>query len=121
MTPETVVQIMRQCLMAAFWLSAPLLVIGFVAGLVISLVQIATSMQDNAFSTIPRLAAFLAGLLRRVLQPVAGGAVLQDEPPFIGGVPERLAQSVGDGDQLRHRFTPRCVRPTRRRPGTGSR
>ena len=63
MTPETVVQIMRQCLMAAFWLSAPLLVIGFVAGLVISLVQIATSMQDNAFSTIPRLAAFLAGLL----------------------------------------------------------
>ena len=50
-------------MMAAFWLSAPLLVIGFLAGLVISLVQIATSMQDNAFSTIPRLAAFLAGLL----------------------------------------------------------
>jgi flagellar biosynthetic protein FliQ len=63
MTPELVVQIMRQALMATFWLAAPLLVIGFVAGLVISLVQIATSMQDNAFSTIPRLAAFLAGLL----------------------------------------------------------
>jgi flagellar biosynthesis protein FliQ len=63
MTPELVVQVMRQCLMAAFWLSAPLLIIGFVAGLVISLVQIATSMQDNAFSSIPRLAAFLAGLL----------------------------------------------------------
>ncbi len=63
MTPELVVQIMRQALMAAFWLSAPLLLIGFVAGLVISLVQIATSMQDNAFSSIPRLAAFLAGLL----------------------------------------------------------
>lgn len=63
MTPETVVQIMRQALMAAFWLSAPLLIIGFIAGLVISLVQIATSMQDNAFSTIPRLAAFLAALL----------------------------------------------------------
>jgi flagellar biosynthesis protein FliQ len=63
MTPETVVQIMRQALMAAFWLSAPLLVIGFLAGLVISLIQIATSMQDNAFSTIPRLAAFLAALL----------------------------------------------------------
>ena len=29
----------------------------------ISLVQIATSMQDTAFSTIPRLVAFLAGLL----------------------------------------------------------
>jgi flagellar biosynthetic protein FliQ len=63
MTPEAVVQIVRQALMTTFWLSAPLLVIGFVAGIVISLVQIATSMQDNAFSTIPRLVAFLAGLL----------------------------------------------------------
>ena len=63
MTPETVVQIIRQALMTTFWLAAPLLAIGFVAGLAISLVQIATSMQDNAFSTIPRLLAFLAGLL----------------------------------------------------------
>jgi flagellar biosynthesis protein FliQ len=63
MTPESVVEVMRQMLMAAFWLAAPLLAIGFVAGIAISLVQIATSMQDNAFSTIPRLVAFLAGLI----------------------------------------------------------
>ncbi|HLK68723.1 MAG TPA: flagellar biosynthetic protein FliQ [Bryobacteraceae bacterium] len=63
MTPETVVQVIRQTLMTAFWLSAPLLAIGFIAGIVVSLVQIATSMQDNAFSTIPRLLAFLIGLL----------------------------------------------------------
>jgi flagellar biosynthetic protein FliQ len=49
--------------MTTFWLAAPLLAIGFVAGILISLVQIATSMQDNAFSTIPRLVAFLGGLL----------------------------------------------------------
>lgn len=67
MTPESVVEIMRQMLMAAFWLAAPLLAIGFAAGIVVSLVQIATSMQDNAFSTIPRLVAFLAGLI--VLMP----------------------------------------------------
>ena len=63
MTPDSVVHIIRQALMATFWLAAPLLAIGFVAGIVISLVQIATSMQDNAFSTIPRLVVFLAGLL----------------------------------------------------------
>jgi flagellar biosynthetic protein FliQ len=63
MTPEIVVQVIRQALIATFWLAAPLLAIGFIAGLAISLVQIATSMQDNAFSTIPRLLAFLAGLL----------------------------------------------------------
>jgi len=62
-TPETVVEILRQALMTTFWLAAPLLAIGFVAGIAISLVQIATSMQDNAFSTIPRLVAFLLGLL----------------------------------------------------------
>lgn len=63
MTPDTVVQIVRDTLMSAFWLAAPLLAIGFIAGIVISLVQIATSMQDNAFSTIPRLVAFLVGML----------------------------------------------------------
>jgi flagellar biosynthetic protein FliQ len=63
MTPETVVEVLRQALLPAFWLGAPLLAIGFVAGIVISLLQITTSIQDAAFSTVPRLAAFLAGLL----------------------------------------------------------
>jgi flagellar biosynthetic protein FliQ len=63
MTPDMVVQIMRQTLMVTFWLAAPLLAIGFVAGIVTSLLQIATSMQDNAVSSIPRLVAFLAGFL----------------------------------------------------------
>ena len=63
MTPETVVEIMRQALMLTFWLAAPLLAIGFIAGVAISLVQIATSIQDNAVSSIPRLTAFLVGLL----------------------------------------------------------
>ncbi|HLK49835.1 MAG TPA: flagellar biosynthetic protein FliQ [Bryobacteraceae bacterium] len=63
MTPDAAVQIIRQALMATFWLGAPLLAIGFAASIVISLVQIATSMQDAAFSTIPRLVVFLLGLL----------------------------------------------------------
>ena len=63
MTPESVVEIMRQALMLAFWLAGPLLAIGFIAGIAISLVQIATSIQDNAVSSIPRLTAFLAAIL----------------------------------------------------------
>lgn len=63
MTPEAVVAIIRETLMVALWLAAPLLAIGFAASVAISLVQIATSMQDAAFSTIPRLVAFLLGLL----------------------------------------------------------
>lgn len=49
--------------MLAFWLSAPLLMAGFVIGIIFSLIQIVTSIQDNAFSTIPRLAAFLLAIL----------------------------------------------------------
>jgi flagellar biosynthesis protein FliQ len=63
MTPDSVVEIIRHTLLTAFWLAAPLLAIGFVAGITVSLVQIATSMQDTAFNTVPRLIAFLAGLL----------------------------------------------------------
>ncbi len=63
MTPQFVVQIFREALMTTFWLSLPLLAIGFFAGIAISLIQIVTSMQDSAFSTVPRLGAFLAGIL----------------------------------------------------------
>jgi flagellar biosynthetic protein FliQ len=63
MSHELVVEVIRNALLAAFWLGAPLLAIGFAAGIAISLVQITTSIQDTAFGTVPRLAAFLAGLL----------------------------------------------------------
>jgi len=60
MTPEYVIQILRECLMTAFWLAAPLLIVGFIAGIVVSILQIITSIQDTAFNAIPRLLAFLA-------------------------------------------------------------
>ncbi len=63
MTPELVVQIIRQALEMAFWLSAPLLAVGLVVGIAVSLLQIVTSIQDSAFGTIPRLCAFLASFL----------------------------------------------------------
>ncbi len=63
MNQQLAVQVFREALMTTFWLSLPLLAIGFIAGVVISLVQIVTSIQDSAFSTVPRLAAFLVGIL----------------------------------------------------------
>ena len=63
MTPENAIHVIRECLMAAFWLSLPLLAIGFCVGIVMNLIQVATSLQDSAFSTFPRLVAFLAGLV----------------------------------------------------------
>ena len=62
MSPESASEVVRQTLMTAFWIGLPLLAIGFVVGVAISLVQIITSMQDPAFSTVPRLGAFLVAL-----------------------------------------------------------
>ena len=45
------------------WLKKHAMIVGFVVGILISLVQIVTSIQDAGFSTIPRLGAFLATLL----------------------------------------------------------
>jgi flagellar biosynthetic protein FliQ len=63
MTPEFVTQIIHDMFMTAFWLCAPLLTVGFVVGVAISLVQIVTSIQDSAFNAIPRLVAFLIASL----------------------------------------------------------
>ena len=62
MNAQTVSEIVRAALMQTFWLALPLLLIGFIAGAIISLIQIVTSIQDSAFGSVPRLAAFLAAL-----------------------------------------------------------
>ena len=63
MSSQSTIVVVRQALMMAFWISLPILAVGFVIGIVISLVQIVTSIQDPAFGSLPRLAGFLAGLL----------------------------------------------------------
>jgi flagellar biosynthetic protein FliQ len=62
MTAQMIAETIRQALMTAFWLGLPLLAIGFVVGLVVSLIQIITSLQDPGFAAVPRLAAFLGGI-----------------------------------------------------------
>jgi flagellar biosynthesis protein FliQ len=63
MTPSSVVELMRAAFLTTFWLSLPVLAVGFVVGIVMSLTQILTSIQDSSFSTVPRLVAFLAVLI----------------------------------------------------------
>jgi flagellar biosynthesis protein FliQ len=63
MSPQLVIHIISDALMAAFWICAPLLLIAFGLSIIINLIQIATSMQDSVFSTVPRLAACLGGFI----------------------------------------------------------
>ncbi|MGH9585223.1 MAG: flagellar biosynthetic protein FliQ [Bryobacteraceae bacterium] len=63
MTPQLAVHVIGEAMMAAFWICAPLLAVAFVVGILVNLIQIATSLQDAVFSTVPRLAAALVAFL----------------------------------------------------------
>jgi flagellar biosynthetic protein FliQ len=63
MTSHAVVDLIRQTFWMTFWVSLPLLAIGFLAGVLISLIQIITSIQDASFGAVPRLLAFLGALM----------------------------------------------------------
>ncbi len=63
MNSGAVVELMRNAFMTTFWLGLPVLAAGFVIGILVSLAQIITSIQDSSFSTVPRLSVFLVALL----------------------------------------------------------
>jgi len=56
-------ELIRGSLYTTLWLCLPLLAIGFLASILISLVQTVTAIQDSAFSALPRLVVFLAALV----------------------------------------------------------
>ncbi len=57
MSTDLVVELSRRTLEAAMVLTAPVLAIAVLVSLVISLLQVLTSLQENTLSTVPRLAA----------------------------------------------------------------
>jgi flagellar biosynthetic protein FliQ len=63
MNAQSVVDLLAGMMWNCFWLSLPLLTVGLVAGVIISLLQIVTSIQDPSFSAVPRLVAFFAAIL----------------------------------------------------------
>lgn len=63
MRSEHIVEILRQTLVTAVWMGAPLLIVATVVGLLINVVQVLTSLQDPTVSTVPRLFAVAAATL----------------------------------------------------------
>jgi flagellar biosynthesis protein FliQ len=56
MSPDQVVEYMRRTIEIAVWLSAPMLIVATVVGVLISIFQVVTSLQEMTLSTVPRLA-----------------------------------------------------------------
>jgi flagellar biosynthetic protein FliQ len=59
MNEQVAIDLIRHALITAMWISLPLLCVLFLLGIVVSLVQTLTSIQDPSFGVVPRLAAVL--------------------------------------------------------------
>lgn len=67
MTPERVIMLARMTLEVTVWLCAPILIVAIIVGLVTSIFQVMTSIQEMTIGTVPRLAA--VGLVTYVMMP----------------------------------------------------
>ncbi|MGH7243702.1 MAG: flagellar biosynthetic protein FliQ [Phycisphaerales bacterium] len=55
MIDESMLEMVRQCLVITLKIAAPVLIAGIVIGLVISLIQAVTSIQDQTLSLVPKI------------------------------------------------------------------
>jgi len=63
MTPEFVVEFAKQAIILTIYLSMPMLGLGLLAGLVISVFQAVTQVQEMTLTFVPKIIAVFLGLL----------------------------------------------------------
>ena len=89
MTPELVMNIGRQAIEMTLILSAPLLLAALVIGLIISIFQAATQINEQTLSFIPKLVGMFLVLI------LAGPWMLQMMVDYIRRLIESIPQIVG--------------------------
>lgn len=89
MTPETVMEIGRQALQMTLILAGPPLLAALVTGLIISIFQAATQINEQTLSFIPKLVVMFITLL------VAGPWMLDMMTDYIRRLFESIPQLIG--------------------------
>ena len=89
MNTGTVVEIGRQAVEATILLSGPLLLVALVVGLLISIFQAATSLNETTLSFVPKVLAMFATLI------IAGPWMLQTAVDFIPRLFSAIPQLIG--------------------------
>ena len=89
MTPELVMDIGRQAIEMTLILSGPLLLAALVVGLIISIFQAATQINEQTLSFIPKLLAMFLVLI------LAGPWMLQMMVDYIRRLFESIPQIIG--------------------------
>ena len=89
MTPELVMNVGRQAIEMTLLLSAPLLLAALVIGLIISIFQAATQINEQTLSFIPKLVGMFLVLI------LAGPWMLQMMVDYIRRLFESIPQIIG--------------------------
>jgi flagellar biosynthetic protein FliQ len=63
MTPEFVVEFAKQAIFLTIYLAMPMLGLGLIAGLIISVFQAVTQIQEMTLTFVPKIIAVFLGLL----------------------------------------------------------
>ncbi|MAV36874.1 MAG: flagellar biosynthetic protein FliQ [Planctomycetaceae bacterium] len=90
MDPQQAIDLGREAMSTALLVSAPLLLVGIAAGLIIGLLQALTQIQDQTLSFVPKilamLVAFAIGLPWIVQRMVEySGALISNIPHVVLG------------------------------------
>jgi flagellar biosynthetic protein FliQ len=80
------VQLLRGGVLQTLLLAAPLLLIGMVVGLIISIFQATTSIQEQTLSFVPKIAAILGALI--LLGPWIMASMVQFTVRLFSKIPE---------------------------------
>ena len=91
MTPEAVIDIVKEGLLIAAKLSAPVLVTALVVGFAISLLQSITQVQEVTLSFVPKIVAVGIALL------VAGNWMIAEAVAFTHEMFARIPQLLSGG------------------------
>jgi len=89
MTPESVMTLGQQALELTLLLAAPALLAGLAVGLLVSVFQAATQINEMTLSFIPKLVAMLAALV------IAGPWMLQLMLDYMRRLLENLPLMIG--------------------------
>ena len=84
MNQDQATELIRQTLTLALIVSAPMLLIGLIVGVVVSLLQAVTQIQEQTLSFVPKIAAMVAAAI--LLMPWIGTRLLEySKTMFLNG------------------------------------
>lgn len=89
MTPETVMEIGRQAIEATLLVAAPMLITALLVGLIISIFQAATSLNEATIQFVPKL------IIMFIVMVLAGPWMLHTMMDFITRLYNNIPQFIG--------------------------